>query len=217
VVRALVLVGLTVSVACAARGDRLVLFHIVDACAGPVTGDYCVRCRFPRAGTCPGIDACGATTEVWAESAEFVAIRDRKMCGCPERFVHGLALPRARVTGTEDPRRPDGIWPFAWTVATGRIAPAEVALAINPPHDRTQDQLHVHLVRLALGARDRLAARAPATAASLDAVWKVAERDAAARGLQRYGVLVAQRPEGSFAVLTSAESPEDLFTEARCR
>jgi hypothetical protein len=72
-------------------------------------------------------------------------------------------------------------------------------------------------VRLAEGAREQLAARRPSVTASLEEVWQVAVRDAGARGLGSYGVLVARAAEGRFAVLTSAESPEDLFTAGRCR
>jgi CDP-diacylglycerol pyrophosphatase len=193
------------------------LLHIVETCAVPPSGDYCERCRYPQPGACPGIVACRATTEVRAENAEFVAIRDRKMCGCPAGFLHLLVVPRAPVTGVEDPRRPDAIWPFAWAVATAHLAPQDAALAVNQRADRGQDQLHVHVVRLAAGARDRIAARRPSVTASLDDVWEVAARDAGARGLGSYGVLVARVAEGRFAVLTTPESPEDAFTEGRCR
>ena len=47
-------------------------------------------------------------------------VRDRKMCGCPADFVHGLTIPLRRVTGVEDPRLPDDIWAFAWKAGLGR-------------------------------------------------------------------------------------------------
>ena len=56
-------------------------------------------------------------TELWVESNNYLVISDSKMCGCPEGFVHGLALPRAHITGIEDKVLPDGIWKFAWDAA----------------------------------------------------------------------------------------------------
>jgi CDP-diacylglycerol pyrophosphatase len=157
---------------------------------------------------------------VWARTADFVAIRDIKMCGCPTGFVHGLALPRVRVTGIEDARRPAGIWPFAWQAAQSRIADEqEIALVVNPPGlDRTQDQLHAHLLRLTPGARARLAATSPSRTPDIDRVWDVAARYATVKGLASYGVLV-MRDDASkdFLVTTQRESPEDQFTASTCR
>ncbi|MBI2218720.1 MAG: hypothetical protein HYU51_15635 [Candidatus Rokubacteria bacterium] len=73
----------------------------------------------------------------------------------------------------------------------------EIAPIAKPPHDRAQDHLHVHVVRLQADARSRLAARAPERISTLEAVWMAAAQD--------------------FLVVASAESPEDLFTVARCR
>jgi CDP-diacylglycerol pyrophosphatase len=155
---------------------------------------------------------------VWAATGDFVAIRDIKMCGCAPGFVHGLAMPRDRVIGAEDPRRPAGIWSFAWGVARQRIADAdEIALVVNPPDARGQDQLHVHLVRLLPDARTRLEARAPARVAELDAVWEAAALRAAEAGIGRYGVLVTRAPAGGFLVVPAATSPEREFTASQCR
>src|SRR5262245_55323697 len=152
--------------------SRTILWRIVSQCLDPSVAGYCATCPSPIGGACSADTICTRTTEVWAETPTFVAIRDIKMCGCPEGFVHGLALPRARVFGIEDERRPSGIWPFAWAAATSRIAePTSIALVVNPPDERTQDQLHVHLVRLAPDARRRLAARSPGRTAALDPVW----------------------------------------------
>lgn len=155
---------------------------------------------------------------MWAKTADYVAIRDIKMCGCPPEFIHGLALPRSRVTGVEDPRRPAGIWAFAWDVARRRIADEQqIALVVNPPGAwRTQDQLHVHLVRLEPDARARLATLSPARTPRLDQVWDVASRHAG--GVEDYGVLVARDGvSNGFLVLTAARSPEEQFTVALCR
>src|SRR5262249_47882017 len=150
-------------------------------------------------------------------TAEFVAIRDIKMCGCPAAFVHGLALPRFKVTGIEDPRRPAGIWAFAWDVARNHIADErQIALVVNPPGERTQDQLHVHLVRLLPDARGWIASLRPVQAERLDQAWNVASRQAG--GATDYGVLVARdEAGGGFLVVTDTRSPELQFTEALCR
>src|SRR5215468_774727 len=96
------------------------LWAIVSGCVDRERAGYC---------TCPAfaLSCCGEphtpdADVVWAMSADFVAIRDLKMCGCPRGFVAGLALPRARVSGIEDPHRPEAIWPFAWDVARAHIA-----------------------------------------------------------------------------------------------
>jgi hypothetical protein len=202
-----------------AAGDRTVLWTIVTNCLDASGADYCTACRWPRVeSTCSHGGACKGTTEVWAESPDFVVLRDSKMCGCPAGFVHGLAIPRARVTGVEDPRRPDGIWAFAWEAARKRMGgdPA-IALAVNPMGQRGQDQLHVHLLRLHGDAGKLMAQRPAARVQNLDQVWKVAAQRAAAEGLTDYGVLVVAHREGGFMVLVAPESPEKLYTDARCR
>ena len=203
--------------ACAA-GDRAILWAIVTNCVDASRADYCTTCRWPRVdSTCPHKSECRNTTEVWAESADFVALRDMKMCGCPAGFVHGLAIPRARVTGVEDPRRPDGIWVFAWGAALRQMGndPA-IALVVNPMARRSQDQLHVHLLRLRDDARQRIAQRPGDRVPTLDRVWKVAAQRAEASGLTDYGVLVVGHPEGGFVVLVEKDSPEEMYTDWRC-
>jgi len=202
-----------------AGGDRTLLWGIVANCLDTSGAEYCATCRWPRVDSpCPRRDACRETTEVWAESADFAVLRDAKMCGCPSGFVHGLAIPRARVTGVEDPRRPDGIWAFAWTTARARMGdhPA-IALVVNPRAQRSQDQLHVHLLRLRDDARHLIAQRPADRVAGLDQVWKVAAQRAAASGLTDYGVLVTSHQEGGFVVVVEKESPEKLYTEWHCR
>ena len=82
------------------HGHRDALREIVSECLDTTALQYCRVCPWPRADqSCPGHADCRDTTQVWAESDNYVAIRDIKMCGCPEGFVHGLALPRARITG----------------------------------------------------------------------------------------------------------------------
>ncbi|WP_191966045.1 CDP-diacylglycerol diphosphatase [Oryzomonas japonica] len=215
----LLAIGVSTPLPAGAAGDRTVLWNIVTNCLDASGADYCTVCRWPRVDSaCSHRSASNGATEVWAESADFVVLRDSKMCGCPEGFVHGLAIPRARVTGVEDPRRPDGIWAFAWAAARKRMGddPA-IALAVNPLAQRGQDQLHVHLLRLHGDAGRLIAQRAKDRVQSLDHVWKVAARRAAAEGLTDYGVLVVAHREGGFMVLVAQDSPEKLYTDWRCR
>ncbi|HEX4047976.1 MAG TPA: CDP-diacylglycerol diphosphatase [Elusimicrobiota bacterium] len=195
------------------------LRHIVSRCIDASPTDYCDRCLRPQPGRC-GKTACADETVVWDESADFVAIRDRKMCGCGGGFVHGLALPRAPVAGVEDPRRPAGIWAFAWKAARGKIPDEDrILLAVNGPQRRSQDQLHVHLIRLARSGRERLAALDPEKVSRLDEIWPAAARSAARQGLRGwYGVAAARDASGKgFIVAADGEGhPETRFGVALC-
>ena len=202
-----------------AEGARDALWEIVSTCLDPAVSDYCRRCRWPRVETaCPHDEKCRNTTQVWDETREYVVIRDLKMCGCPEGFVHGLAMPRARVSGIEDPARPDGIWRFAWAAAQKRISDeAAIALVVNPERLRSQDQLHVHIVRLNQDARQRLSGLPASRIQSLDGVWQAARQGAAEANLDDYGVLVAAHPDGGYMVRVEKDSPEGLYTDGNCR
>ena len=194
-----------------------VLLHLVNQCVNPATAEYCSTCRAPRADTaCGSGKACRQTTEVWALTNQFTAIRDIKMCGCPADFVHGLAMPLATVTGVEDPARPEAIWSFAWQQAQARIEPQHIALVVNPRLQRSQNQLHVHLLRLRAAQDAALAPHVVAEPSQLDAVWATAERAARERGLNDYGVLVTARRGGGYRLAITPFSPEEAFTEWRC-
>ncbi len=201
-----------------ATGNRDILWNIVTNCLDPAVPDYDTRCRWPIATSAA---ACRKTTDVWDMSSEFVILRDVKMCDCPadNTFVHGLAIPRSRVTGSEDPNRPDGIWQYAWDNAVKRIGDeGGIALVVNPPGmgNRGQDQLHVHLVRLNDAGRRIVAASVAASVESLADVWRKAAQLAAAKGFQCYGVLVARHPAGGFVVHVDARNREYEYTVARC-
>jgi CDP-diacylglycerol pyrophosphatase len=169
-----------------------------------------------RGVVCAGKTSCRATTELWAEDSEFVAIRDIKMCGCPADFVHGLVLPKQVVTGIEDDRRPDSIWAFAWDVAAKRIPPEEIALAVNGKSRRSQNQLHIHLVRLKPGIEPLLASSVAGHVQRLADVWRWADQQAQRLHMPDYGLLVMRAPSGGYKVVMTAESPEYLFTQAVC-
>jgi CDP-diacylglycerol pyrophosphatase len=194
-----------------------ILLDIVSHCVDPQPSNYCSLCRAPRKDTaCGAALECKKSTEVWALTDRYTAIRDIKMCGCPADFVHGLALPTSPVRGVEDPRRPDGIWQFAWDVAASRMEPESIALVVNPRLHRSQNQLHVHMLRLAQGARVQLEKEGPQTVNSLEQVWRTAAQIAEAKGLEDYGVLVVQQTQIAYLVVVTESSPEAAFAKERC-
>lgn len=198
-----------------ARSD--ILLHIATQCVDPSKTHYCSSCMLPRADAgCGAISECKKTTEVWALNKKYTAIRDIKMCGCPASFVHGLAIPKDVVTGIEDQNRKEDIWQFAWNVGLERIESASLALVVNPKSDRSQNQLHVHILRLGKNARVRFSDYSHAYVQNLDWVWSVAQRLANSQGLSDYGVLVAQESSGQYIVVISPRSPEAAFTVWSC-
>jgi CDP-diacylglycerol pyrophosphatase len=138
------------------------------------------------------------------------------MCGCPIDFIHGLAMPREIVTGVEDPNREEDIWQFAWDVGIERIEAESLALVVNPPSQRTQNQLHVHILRLDQNARTRFDQSSTVYVDNLQSVWLAADKVAKTNGLNDYGVLVAKSLEGKYLVLVSPDSPEAAFTIWKC-
>jgi CDP-diacylglycerol pyrophosphatase len=215
----LLITGTLVSVRTASAESRDTLLNIVTDCLDIHASDYCSKCLSPRVeSTCAKGRGCKETTEVWEETAAYVVIRDRKMCGCPKGFMHGLVIPRARIAGVEDSQRPDGIWRIAWDAALKRTGEeTSTALVVNPARSRNQDQLHVHIVRLRSDIRRHLNERKIAYVQSLDEVWRVAAKKASAMNLKDYGVLVARQRGGEFLVLVEEGSPERLYTLWTCK
>ena len=194
-----------------------ILLHIASQCVDPSIDNYCSQCMLPRRdANCGDISECKKTNEVWALNTEYVAIRDIKMCGCPIDFIHGLAMPREVVTGVEDSNRQESIWQFAWDVAMQRIEPQSIALAVNPKSQRTQNQLHIHLVRLDKNARTHLSQYLPVQVNNLESIWATAANEARAKSLNEYGVLVTQSSTGVFLVVVTPNSPEAEFTVWKC-
>jgi CDP-diacylglycerol pyrophosphatase len=209
--------GLCTSEAIYAVEKSDILLEIATQCVRPVTGEYCSRCIAPRVDSgCSGSSECKKTTEVWALNDRFTVIRDVKMCGCPAAFVHGLALPVYPVTGVEDPSRPKEIWQFAWDVAVQKMEPDSIALVVNPRQKRSQNQLHVHLLRLKSDARSLFENAQITHVTELEQVWQGAEKVALSNGFTDYGVLVARHSGHDFIVVVVQESPEDMFTVQRC-
>ena len=195
-----------------------ILLDIVRHCVDPKLENYCTRCRAPIAEVaCTPETSCKKTTEVWSSNTEYVAIRDIKMCGCPASFVHGLVMPLQVITGVEDPLRPEGIWQYAWDEATLRMEAEAIALVVNPQKFRSQNQLHVHLVRLKPQARAEFKSMATGTSSNLLSVWKIAAELAKQQNLPDYGVLVSTEESGGFKVVVTTVSPGHLFTQYVCR
>lgn len=202
---------------CYADGDSDNLWNIVTYCLNPAVAGYDKNCHWPIANSAA---ACRNTTEVWDDkNPEYVVIRDIKMCDCPgnNEFVHGLAIPRAKVTGAEAKNRPDGIWQYAWDGAVKKIRyEAEIALVVNPWGKRGQNQLHVHLVRLNDAGRKLIDAnKAPCVQSPAD-IWKEADQLAKENGLRYFGVLVAKKPAGCFMVYVDDSNLEYAYSEAKC-
>ena len=225
--RATVWALLATSLGCAASGrvdPAGALWRIVSTCVDRASHGYCSCSAFSL--SCCSDPSTPDADVVWARTTQFVAIRDMKMCGCPAGFVAGLALPRTRVTGIEDPRRPEGIWPFAWEVARTRIPDErQIGLAVNPKDARTENQLHVHLLRLRPEARawlDSSDTPGPAgaivlTLPTLDAVFAAVEARVGAARMADTGVLVARGWSGGWMVVITAGTSPQAFTINRCR
>ena len=197
------------------RGD--ILLNIATQCINPKAQNYCNQCVSPRTeGNCGNIRECKNTTEVWSENEQFVAIRDIKMCGCAKGFIHGLAMPKYEVTGIEDIRRPEEIWQFAWDTSKKIIEPDLIALAVNPKSRRSQNQLHVHLVRIDPKVQNKFNTYSYAYVKNLEHVWETADKLAAKNSLIDYGILVTQATSNQFIVLITPNSPEGEFTIWNC-
>ena len=214
----LLLIAQTISISVNAAVPSDTLLHIVQQCVDPSTQNYCAQCRLPqKSAECLAAPTCRSTVEIWAEDKDFVAMRDIKMCGCPEDFVHGLVLPKATITGVEDPNKPDSIWLFAWRIAISRMSAEDIALVVNPRLRRTQNQLHVHLVRLKPESRSKFGMQMVGKTSDISSVWHIAQRAAGERKMDDFGVLVFQTAANKFGVVISGDSPEGLYTHAVCR
>jgi CDP-diacylglycerol pyrophosphatase len=208
----------------AVAANRDALRVLVENCLDPATAGGGSKCPAPITGETDSTNEarCKATTDVWAKNSEFVVIRDRKMCGCPRGFEHGLAMPLALISGLESDKAPEGIWQFAWDVASTRIYdPNLIALAVNSRLQRSQDQLHIHIVQLLKGARDNFPQSSVVTVDNLEHVWSVAKTFAQEKGMGDYGVLVVGGPGDKFTVVVAdggwSHSPEKDYTYYQCQ
>ena len=194
-----------------------ILLNIATQCINPKTQNYCNQCVSPRIdSSCGNPQDCKNTTEIWSENEQFVSIRDIKMCGCSKDFIHGLTMPRSEVTGIEDIRRQEEIWQFAWETSKKIIEPGLIALVVNPKSHRSQNQLHVHLVRIDPKVKNKFNAYIFTYVKNLDHVWETAGKLAAKNSLIDYGILVTRATSNQFTVLITPNSPESEFTIWKC-
>ncbi len=130
-------------------------------------------------------------------------------------YVHLLAIPFSRITGDEDPKALSltRIWSDAWDAAAGFIPDErQRLLAVNPPAERSQDQLHIHIMRLKGNVRFAAAERVDDLGGS--SVWTAAARSARKLGLKpgSFGIAVARDPGGKgYRVAAVGGSPERRF------
>lgn len=213
-------------------GKRCVLWNIVHHCLDSSVADYCKVCPSPlEESSCAVQDACRKQLQLWGKNADFIAMRDYKMCGCLDAsFVHGLVLPLWYVIGDEDPQtrvrderfnpKLTDAWTFAWSIASHRIPFDEVVLAVNPPSRRTQDQFHIHMMRLGADARRKILALPRAqleTVADLGDVWLAVRSIADATSYSEYGIAVTRDTKTNrFVVALLKGSPEEEFGVYRC-
>lgn len=101
------------------------------------------------------------------EASGYVVFKDRNGA------AQFLLMPTAKITGIEDPAilapNATNYWQAAWRARAFMLArighdlPRDaIALAINSPYGRTQNQLHIHIDCLDIGVRDVLRAQADA-------------------------------------------------------
>ena len=232
----------------AAGGDRDVLWRIVHRCLDAGAPDYCASCPDPIEGSSCAVSNPLRRLQVWAKDSSYLAMRcsgDRCLCG--GGFVHGLVLPLSPVTGVEDGRTLEpgmaGAWSFAWDAAVKKIKDRDaIVLLINPPGRRTQDQLHIHIVRLLPGARRALLSRSQARLAlflkkrngkapvpgavfrrmpGLSRVWAAAAQAARSRRFKGYGIAVIRDSPGYLIVVLDGgcgrcPNPEEAFSINSC-
>lgn len=174
-------------------------------------------------GSCCAGPASSYADAVWATTPDFVALRDVKQCACPSEFVHGLALPRVKVTGIEDLNRPNAIWPFAWQTAATKIAnPQEICLAINPPQARSQNQMHVHMMRLLpktrtwLDGAQHLEGLVLLDLTDLHGVFTEVLVKVGADQMGKTGVVVAQGVHGRYRALLTDRTAAEHFCQKLC-
>lgn len=117
----------------------------------------------------------------------------------------------------EDNRRPEEIWQFSWDTSKKIIEPDLIALAVNPKSRRSQNQLHVHLVRINPKMKSKLNTYIYEYVKNLEHVWETADKLAVKSSLIDYGILVTQATSNQFIVLITPNSPEDEFTIWNCK
>lgn len=197
--------------------SRDILLGIANKCLDPMVDNYCSSCSIPRTDSvCTNQGQCRLSLDLWSLSDEFASFRDAKMCDCNADFIHGLTIPRNTVTGVEDPRRPDTIWDYAWRVGLERIPEHELALVVNPKNKRSQDQLHVHMLRYFPERQAEMNQYLAGEINDLKLVWKIGQEYAERKAWYDYGVLVLKSTSTTYSVFVTPFNSEHAFTKYRC-
>ncbi|MFH1017071.1 MAG: CDP-diacylglycerol diphosphatase [Pseudomonadota bacterium] len=215
---------------------RCILWNVVQSCLEPSSSSYCSACQRPLVGApCAVGDEC-LRTDVWNQDEDFVAFKDHfRTCGCAKGFVHGLVIPRHPCTGVEDKRTMSdphlvGAWAFAWKTAAEKIKNQdEILLVANPFSLRSQDQLHIHIVRPGTGIRQKLlslmtgaagarelAPNVRAVAARIrdvNQVWSEARKAATIGGFIEYGIAVIGDGKEYLVIAVDASRKGDMSPE----
>ena len=200
-----------------AETSRDILLGVANKCLDTKMDNYCSSCSIPRTDSpCDSQGQCRLSLDLWSLSDEFASFRDAKMCGCSADFVHGLTIPRETVTGVEDPRRPDTIWDFAWRIGLQKIPEAELALVVNPKNKRSQDQLHVHMLRYHHERLPDMYQYQAGEVSDLKTVWHLAREYADQKSWSDYGVLVIRSKRTEYSVFVTPFNSEHAFTKYRC-
>lgn len=200
-----------------AQPNRDLLLGIANQCLNPSVENYCSSCSIPRTDSlCATNQQCRSSLEIWSLNDEYASFRDIKMCGCSPDFVHGLTIPRKPITGVEDPLRPNSIWNVAWNVGLTKIPDSELAVVVNPKNKRSQDQLHLHMLRFIPERMNEMNSYLAGTITDLDLVWGTAQRYADSKEWSDYGVLVIKSKPSSFSIFVTPFNSEHAFTNYKC-
>ena len=171
---------------------------------------------------------CRKTTYAWPgyPTERVVVINDIKMCiregdSDDPTFVHGLVMPMESVTGIEDDKlyAPDAamneLWQVAWTEATKRLDEQEITLVVNPPTNRGQNHLHIHIARRngTSLSPDAVVLNLP----DLHDVWNRAQAEAQrhAFACRNYGVMVFKTDTSFGLLLEPADPIRDVNPEGK--
>ena len=174
------------------------------------------------------VSLCNTTIMAFVPN-QYLLLQGKKMSDChvnatthgvppTSQYIDLLVLPLTKVTGVEDQHRPNGIWQQAWTIAQSYLPDnGLIVLAANPRHYRTQDQLHIHILRQQPGIINYVNKLKPIYISSLsgavDPVWAAAERHSNSHiNSGELGIAVLfDHIKQKFAVVTSTDPTERTF------
>jgi len=207
------------------RADAL--WNLISLCVNAPVSKYCECPAMIK--TCCGDPDTPDASVVWSLNDDYLVIRDLRQCGCQKGFITAITMPRMKVTGIEDTKRPEGIWRFSWDAAA-RVIPesSEIGLTINPQGRRSQNQMHIHIQRIKSETRkwfDDPALRKDAIGKynlifidldDLGGVFKAVGEKVGSSRMKDTGILaVKSRNAGYQAMITFDKSPE-AFVEKFC-